>query len=334
MTASVTILLAVHNGKAFLKEAVASILEQTMRDFRFLIVDDASTDGTAEILSAYDDPRIELLRNPENLGLTKSLNRGLDMIDSDFVARMDADDIAEAERLEHQMAFLQAHPDHVLVGTQATIIDDAGNEVGKLQQLTADEHIRVGLLVANQFVHSSTCFRRFDDLRYDQELAVAQDYDFWIRLGKRGKMANVATFDQRLRMHSESVSATRAQQQREVSVRISHQAQADAPLQLLEQARQIGLILDFNVDNLPVVQPLNRAIAHAKLESDEGNHRILAEGYYEASRESRKLGRWNDAVQHGLTAIRHAPGDRRCQKNLLAALLRQRPPVSGSSARI
>ncbi|MGB8484637.1 MAG: glycosyltransferase family A protein, partial [Xanthobacteraceae bacterium] len=110
----VSVIMSVLNGEAFLRPAVESILGQTFRDFEFIVIDNASSDGTAGILDGYRDDRIVRLRNDDIRTLTQSLNRGLHAARGEYVARLDADDLAASERLGRQVAFLDANPDVVL----------------------------------------------------------------------------------------------------------------------------------------------------------------------------------------------------------------------------
>ncbi|MCI0471302.1 MAG: glycosyltransferase, partial [Candidatus Aminicenantes bacterium] len=107
----ITVLMSVFNNAAYLREAIDSILNQTYTDFEFLIIDDASTDSSKEIISHYHDTRIRLIENKRNIGLTKSLNKGLHKAKGEYIARMDADDISLPDRLAVQYAFLQENPD-------------------------------------------------------------------------------------------------------------------------------------------------------------------------------------------------------------------------------
>ena len=109
MTApAVTVLMTVHNGGPYLRTAIHSVLAQTYRDFRFLIVDDASSDDTRDIIRSYDDPRVELMVLPQNVGQTAALNLGLRHAASPWIARMDADDYAAPSRLEEQLGALKS----------------------------------------------------------------------------------------------------------------------------------------------------------------------------------------------------------------------------------
>jgi glycosyltransferase involved in cell wall biosynthesis len=100
-----TVLMTVYNGEAYLRETIDSILNQTYKDFKFLILDNASTDSSREIIRSYNDPRIELAALPENIGQAAALNKGLDMIDTPLVARMDADDISLPHRLTREWVY-------------------------------------------------------------------------------------------------------------------------------------------------------------------------------------------------------------------------------------
>ena len=103
----VSVLMSVFNAEDFIQEAVDSVLQQTFSDFEFIIVDDASTDGSLQRLCSYHDPRIRILRNETNMGLTRSLNKGMEFVRGEYVARMDADDVSLPSRLQEQTVFLK-----------------------------------------------------------------------------------------------------------------------------------------------------------------------------------------------------------------------------------
>src|SRR3989344_8977423 len=118
-TPPITVLLSVYNDSRFLKSAIESILNQTFSDFEFLVINDASTDNTAEIINSFSDPRLKTITNSHNLGLTKSLNIGLKEAQGKYIARLDADDISLPDRLKIQHDFMESHPDIALSGTDA-----------------------------------------------------------------------------------------------------------------------------------------------------------------------------------------------------------------------
>ena len=122
-----TVLMTVYNGEPYLKDAVSSILNQTYRNFHFLILDNASTDNSRKIIRKFKDARIELVELIENISHTAALNRGLKLIDTPLVARMDADDISINNRFEIQVAFMEKNPSVVLLGTAFQTIDENGD---------------------------------------------------------------------------------------------------------------------------------------------------------------------------------------------------------------
>src|SRR5581483_9504087 len=113
----VTVLMSVYNGERYLREAIESILVQTWQDFELVCINDGSTDQSREIVLSFNDPRIRLVDNEQNLGLAKSLNKGLMLARGNLIARQDADDISEPDRLLKQVAFLEQWSEIVLVGS-------------------------------------------------------------------------------------------------------------------------------------------------------------------------------------------------------------------------
>src|SRR4030067_2908226 len=109
----ISVIMPVHNGETFLREAIDSVLNQTFTDYEFIIIDDASKDTTADIIKSYTDPRINYIKNDNNFGVTRSLNIGLKLARGKYIARMDHDDVSLPERLETQAAFLNQHPEIV-----------------------------------------------------------------------------------------------------------------------------------------------------------------------------------------------------------------------------
>jgi glycosyltransferase involved in cell wall biosynthesis len=127
----ITIILPVYNGAETLERAIDSILNQTYQNWRLIIIDDGSTDNSLQILHKYNDARINVISGKLHLGIAKRLNQAIEMCRTKYIARMDADDVAYPERLEKQIAFLQANPDIDLVGTSVRLIDKKGRPIGK-----------------------------------------------------------------------------------------------------------------------------------------------------------------------------------------------------------
>jgi len=183
----ITVLMPVFNGERYLAEAIDSVLAQTFNDFELLILDDGSTDGSRAIAKACPDPRIRLVCNDGNRGLIYSLNRGIALATGEYIARMDADDICLPERLEKQVALLDADPELAAVGTPVIFIDCAGNKCGVWDddRLTPDwPEIRRRLPRANCLAHPGMTVRRsiMIDYGYDPDQKGAEDYDLWLRM--------------------------------------------------------------------------------------------------------------------------------------------------------
>ncbi|BCW98659.1 MAG: hypothetical protein KatS3mg024_1486 [Armatimonadota bacterium] len=189
MTPRVSVIMAAHNAGRFVAEAVESILRQTTPDWELIVVDDASTDDTPEVLRRFDDPRISILRNDENSGPAVSRNRALQAAQGEYVAILDADDVALPQRLEKQVRFLDGHGEVSAVGSWAEKIDETGRVL---------EHWKTPIHPAQlDFVMTHTCpllhpsaTARTDAVRsiggYDPAYPCAQDYDLWVRLALQG----------------------------------------------------------------------------------------------------------------------------------------------------
>lgn len=181
----VTVLMTVYNGEKFLRKAVESVLGQTFEDFELLIINDGSTDRTAEVLHGFQDPRVRIFGNRENLGVYHSANRGLKLAQGEYVARIDADDVALPRRVEEQVAYLDTHPDVGLVASAAEIIDENGLTVSVVNDVLSPEQIYYTLFFNNCIFHSSVMFRKGIALGiggYDETLKRASDFDLWSRM--------------------------------------------------------------------------------------------------------------------------------------------------------
>ncbi|MSO55883.1 MAG: glycosyltransferase [Acidobacteria bacterium] len=209
ITPRISVVLAVYNGERHLEDSLGSILNQSVADFEFIIVDDGSTDGTPEILSALSraDPRAMVVRQ-ENRGLAASLNRGIELARGAYVARQDADDISLTDRFERQAAYLDTHPSIAAVGSSADVIDRSGAVVGALTTARGAQAVRRGLLTLRKaLVHGSMMMRR-DALQavggYREAFRVCQDYDLWLRLSSRFEIDNLPDVLYQWRLDRES----------------------------------------------------------------------------------------------------------------------------------
>ena len=213
----VSVVIAVYNGEAHLRETVASVLSQTLTDFECLIIDDGSTDATADILATLTDSRIVVMRNQQNEGLPYSLNRGLKQAHGTYIARLDVGDLAVLDRLEKQVFFLETHPEIGIVGSWCQLIDESGNDV-RIERFPVDDlDIRWTLLLRNPFLHPAVMLRRSvlekHRLRYEPTFRASQDYELWTRVLEYTQGANLSDVLVAYRLSSESITAQSKMQQ-------------------------------------------------------------------------------------------------------------------------
>jgi glycosyltransferase involved in cell wall biosynthesis len=228
----VSVLMAVYNGREYLAESIQSILDQTFTDFEFIIIDDGSKDDSAKIVGdfACKDPRVHLITQ-QNIGLTRSLNKGIGLARGRYLARMDGDDIALPQRFEKQVEFLDSHPDHVMVGSQVLLIDPDGDPLcEKAQTQFGHEAIDTALLEKGwPLVHPAVMIRT-QSLRdmggYDERYRTNQDHDLFLRLAERGKVENLPQTLLKYRQHFSSVVFTTALAQSDVLRAILREAWA------------------------------------------------------------------------------------------------------------
>lgn len=195
------VLLPTYNGAVYLNESIDSLLNQTFTDFDLYVYDDFSTDNTREVVSSYDNPRIFYNKNNENLGIAKTLNKGLEELLPlyEYIARMDADDWSYPERFQKQMDYLEQNQDVIMCGTQGYWLSDINqNPITGWKYPKSDEYIKCYLLFAATFGHSSVIFRSQSilkhNLRYDETITTCEDWELWIRISKVGKMTNLPNF--------------------------------------------------------------------------------------------------------------------------------------------
>jgi hypothetical protein len=219
-TPKVTVLMSVYNAERFVAQAVDSVLSQTFTNFEFLIFEDRSTDSSRDILRSYDDPRIRLVENTENLGLTRNLAAGMTMARGEFIARMDADDVCVPTRLEQQLAYLDAHPDVSVLGSAVTFFDESGKEFVAHQPLEHEE-IKCTLFYGFTMLHPSVMMRKDDfekhGLNYDPAFRVSQDHDLWTRAIRVLRFSNLYEPLLQMREHPGKIGRTRKPLQQEFS---------------------------------------------------------------------------------------------------------------------
>ena len=194
----VSVLMAAYNAEKTLRAAVGSVSQQTYRDWELVVVDDASTDKTPDILAELSaaEPRMRVYRNDSNLKFSRTRNRLLKLADerAEFLAILDSDDLASPTRLEQQVAFLREHPELAAAGSCLRILNVDGSEIGSRHYPLGAEEVRAQSLRANPVAHSSLMVRKSAAAivgDYDTTLPCCEDYDYILRLLDCGEIANL-----------------------------------------------------------------------------------------------------------------------------------------------
>jgi glycosyltransferase involved in cell wall biosynthesis len=213
--------MSTYNGAKFLKESVDSVLSQTFRDFEFIIIDDGSTDESVDILGAIYDPRVIVIKNDTNIGLTKSLNKGIRHSQGYYIIRMDADDVALAHRFQTQYEFMESHSEVGACGSAYKMLHNHQKIIK--QPLTHDE-IMSKLLFNSAIAHPTAIIRKSvmteNNIFYDETKEAAQDYDLWSRVGLVSGLANIEEPLLLYREHQESISKTKKDKQLATSMQV------------------------------------------------------------------------------------------------------------------
>ncbi len=201
----------------YLKESIDSVLDQTYSNFELIIIDDGSTDDSLEFIKSYDDPRIKLIVNEENIGLANSLNEGLEVASGEFIARMDTDDICYPERFDKQIKYMQENPNTIVCGTWAKTINSQNQWTGETWAspiIKDTDSYRISLLFSNNplIIHPSAFFNNKlllkYNLKYSNLFPHAEDYELWTRCSK---VSNCFILQEKLlqfRRHNESISGS------------------------------------------------------------------------------------------------------------------------------
>jgi len=224
----VSVLMAVYNGARFLREAVDSVLGQTLADLELIVVDDASTDDTPAILDSYGDPRLVRLRKERNVGPYRARNWALPRCRGQYIAPMDADDVSMPTRLEKQARYLDEHPEVVLVSANMEVTDEAGRHLDQTDSAGDPGAIAWELLFYNRGAgHGQVMFRRDTLLKiggYPVNHRYSQDYALWLSMLEQGRVAVLPDVLLKYRRHGSSVGVRDKEEQEAYAVAISRGA--------------------------------------------------------------------------------------------------------------
>ena len=209
----ISVIMSTYNEEKYIEASLNSLLNQTFKDFEIIIVDDASTDHTRQLIQGLQDERIHLLCNEENHGLTKNLNKALQYAKGRYIARMDGDDIAFPRRFEKQYQYMEAHTDTMLVSCYTKSFGDSDlvfalpdkNEVLKVRMLIRPVFAHPGFMMRRELIEAG--------YQYNEEYRTAQDYEFASRVAEKYKIGLVPEVLLFYRVHKKQISAKAGNQQ-------------------------------------------------------------------------------------------------------------------------
>jgi len=283
----VTVLMSVFNRDRYLQRAVESILNQTFTNFEFLIINDGSSDRTEDILETFNDPRIRITKNSENVGLTRSLNRGLEISRGDYIARMDADDVSLPARLERQVKFLDKYSNVGLLGTWWYVINGDDREIGISKVPNGEQAVHF-------MCHGSTVMRRIclEKVGFYREIfELAQDYDLWLRIADEFEVVNLCEPLYEKRIHMDSVSAQK---------KLEQDLYASLALELAEERKEKGRDKLHNIDNKEAERIREQRLSISGIEKAK----LLSGTYSIWSQASLDLGDYPQALDYAIRALK------------------------------
>lgn len=238
-TPILSVLMPVFNSELFVTEAIESILHQTFKDFEFLILDDASTDKSFEIVKDFEkkDSRIKVYHNEKNLGVVESRNKLINLARGKYIAWIDSDDIALGNRLEKQVNFLEEHPEIGMVGANAIIINENSNNIGKWLFETDPQKLKIELFFHSPFLSSSVVIRKkcLPQNYYDSRFPVAEDFDLYSKISENSDIANIPEILVKYRINSKGLSKSNTEKMEKLSIQV-----------IKEHAERLGIKLEEN----------------------------------------------------------------------------------------
>jgi glycosyltransferase involved in cell wall biosynthesis len=290
----ISVLMSVYNDEQFLSSSIESILDQTFQDFEFILINDGSSDRSLEIIRDFssNDRRIKTI-DQENIGLTRSLNKGLDLAKGIYIARQDAGDISLPERLSLQNEFLDDHKNAALLGTSISFIDEDSKVIRTKIQPCETQEIRRILSKKNCFSHGSLMFRRQEILNlggYREDLPLAQDYDLILRTAEKYDLSNLPDILYKQRMNRKAISVEKASSQRAMRNYI----------RILAQQRSRDGIDDLDKGNLDRIKEINHLKKSSKRAADAEYHARIAHEYFAG-------GKPREAAAHYFRSLQSSP---------------------------
>lgn len=252
-----SVLMPVFNSEQFVADAIKSILKQSFKDFEFLILDDASTDKSFEIIKDFEnkDPRIKVFQNEKNLGVVESRNKLINLSKGRYIAWIDSDDIALENRFEKQIKFLEEHSEIGMVGAYPVIIDENGRKTGKWWFETDPQKLKIELFFHSPFLSSSVVIRKsaLPQNFYDSKFPVAEDFDLYSKISEHSEITNIPEILVEYRINSKGLSKSNTEKMEQLSVHV-----------IKEHAERLGIKLEEKM-----IQDLRKPKTASKIAFEE-----------------------------------------------------------------
>jgi GT2 family glycosyltransferase len=292
-TPTVSVIMATYNGADLIGETLDRLRAQTFADFELIVVDDCSTDETAEKIEGAGDPRFRVFRSDRNQGPVLARNRAIRHARGRYVAALDHDDLCAPDRFARQVAYLDAHPDVVLLGTNTSVLQNGKLIASSLPAVTTPFLIEWLIRIMNPLVWSSVMLRREAALRLDpftrNDRLYAEDFDLYHRLGRLGRLARLDDDLLTYRSHGGGLSQRRTDDMAESAMQVLAEAHAE---QFGEFAPDVAALL---VRHVMLRAPVRDRATLERL----GSALVAMQDHFIATHrpdaESRKLLRWETA---------------------------------------
>ena len=226
----ISVVMPAYNAEKYIGKSIDSILNQTYGDFEFIIINDGSKDSTKEIILSYSDNRIVYLENEMNSGIVVTLNKGLEYATGKYIARMDADDIAVAERLEKQIEFMEKNKNVGVLGTGICIFGEDVQEQARVFT-TNPEQLKAELIFNSCIAHPTVMMRsnilKNNGLSYDLEYAGAEDYNLWWKIAKVSQIATIPDLLVKYRIHSSQITKKKDEKYYKMMIKLMEERFSD-----------------------------------------------------------------------------------------------------------
>lgn len=276
----VTVFIPVYNAEKYLRETLESILNQSYVDFELLIIDDGSTDDSINIINSFNDSRINLIKNEKNMGLPYTRNLALSIVNTEYLALMDADDICDRDRLKLQVEFLDKNKEIEVVGSDFQMFFPNGKAI-YVKTPTNPDYIRAYLMlnicIANPSVMIRKEFLTKNNIKYREEYFACQDYSLWIDIVKLGKISNINKCLLRYRSGHDNISRrtanNRSKERKKLLDNIHLRGIANNGLSITEnELKLINKIFNDNIkDNAASEDEINKLDKVFKKFKDQNN---------------------------------------------------------------